>query len=98
MLNYTVSKKIAIIEDINRDSEQLYSMLESRADLYNKKQIKQLFINIIAKDENNVSRFSFDDAKSYFHDLVIDESTNRMLLISCVNGTNKAALSHFLFI
>lgn len=108
MSDYTVSQKIAIINDIDQESRELWLILNDKgaADLYSQDQIKELFINILSKDKDQYTRFNIQRSESYIEDAIADNDEDRAddkpirnfdLLSVCYSVTRKNNLHNFLF-
>lgn len=61
------SQKIATINEIDEDSRELWAMLSDNADDYDEADIKQLFINILNKDQNDNTRFNVTDCTEHIN-------------------------------
>lgn len=108
MSNYTVSQKIAIINDIDQESRELWMMLNETgvADLYTQDQIKDLFVNMLSKDKDGHTRFNVQVSDAYIEDAVSQNNedlgvgtagSNFDLLSVCHSVTRKQQLHSFLF-
>ena len=107
MSNYTVSQKIAIINDIDQESRELWMMLNETGvpELYTQDQIKDLFINMLSKDKDGHTRFNVQVSDAYIEDAISQNNKelgvmaidNFDLLSVCHSVTRKQQLHSFLF-
>ena len=106
-MSYSTSKKIAIINEIDAESRELWVMLNNNIDDYEVEDVKQLFIDIVSRDEGNYTRFNVDAAKAHIESAVALDAKQAAAgngkfskfdaLAACYRVTRKGDMHTFLF-
>ena len=73
MARHSVSRKLAIIDDIKQEGNAIWSMLSKQASTTNnpnvkvrsEEDVKRLFIDILCKDKDGLPRFNLKECKDH---------------------------------
>ena len=102
-MTYTTSQKIAIINDIDLESRELWLMLNDNHNYYSKDSIKKLFVDMLNKDASGCTRFDLKTCESYINKVATDtvlkerSRTSFDTLNLCHTATRKSHMHSFLF-
>ena len=106
MSNYNTSQKIAIINEIDEESRELWLMLNDSADSYSEDNIVGLFVDILSCDKSGHTRFNMKRCEAYIENVVNDHKKGLAeamppkkfdLLAACQTATRRNQLHSFLF-